>query len=121
VSSFIQQAALVAINGPQDDVDVMVSNYSRRRDILIDGLNSIPGITCFKSPGSFYAFPNIKSFGKSSFDFAVELLKEAKVVSVPGSAFGNMGEGYIRFSFANSDENLREAISRIAEHIKKKY
>lgn len=121
VSSFIQQAALVAINGPQDDVDVMVSNYSRRRDILIDGLNSIPGITCFKSPGSFYAFPNIKSFGKSSFDFAVELLKEAKVVGVPGSAFGDMGEGYIRFSFANSDENLREAISRIEEHIKKKY
>lgn len=121
VSSFIQQAALVAVNGPQDDVDNMVRDYSRRRDILIDGLNSISGITCLKSPGSFYAFPNIKSFGKSSFDFAVELLKEAKVVGVPGSAFGNMGEGYIRFSFANSDENLKEAVSRIAEHIKKKY
>ncbi len=121
VSGFIQQAALVAINGPQDEVKAMVSDYSRRRDILIDGLNSIPGIKCIKSPGSFYAFPNITSFGKSSFDFAIELLKEAKVVSVPGSAFGSMGEGYLRFSFANSDENLREAISRIAEHIKKNY
>ena len=121
VSSFIQRAALAAINGPQAVVEKMVADYSRRRDILIDGLNTMPGIQCMKSPGSFYAFPNIKSFGKTSFDFAVELLKEAGIVGVPGSAFGSMGEGYLRFSFANSDENLKEAVNRITEHIKKKY
>jgi len=119
VSSFIQKAAVEAINGPQDAVDRMVADYARRRDILIDGLNAIPGIKCMKSPGSFYAFPNIKAFGKTSFDFAVELLKEAGVVGVPGSAFGSMGEGYLRFSFANSDENLKEAVNRITEYIKK--
>jgi len=121
VSSFIQRAALAAVNGPQVVVEKMVTDYSRRRDILINGLNAIPGIQCMKSPGSFYAFPNIKAFGKASFDFAVKLLKGAGVVGVPGSAFGSMGEGYLRFSFANSDENLREAIRRIAEHIKKNY
>ena len=121
VASFIQMAAIEAINGPQDAVARMVADYIRCRDILIDGLNAIPGIKCMKSPGSFYAFPNIKAFGKTSFDFAVKLLKEAGVVAVPGSAFGSMGEGYLRFSFANSDENLREAIRRITEYVKKSY
>jgi aminotransferase len=121
VPSFIQKAVVDAINGPQDDTDRMLVDYTRRRDILIDGLNKIPGVKCIKSPGTFYAFPNIKSFGKKSLDFAIELLKEAKVVSVPGSAFGSMGEGYLRFSFANSDENLREAVRRIAKHVKKNY
>jgi len=121
VSNFIQMAALAAISGSQSAVEDMVVEYARRRDILIDGLNAVPGIQCMKSPGSFYAFPNIKSFGKSSFAFAEELLKEAGVVGVPGSAFGSMGEGYLRFSFANSDENLIEAINRISEHVKRKY
>ena len=121
VSSFIQKAAVEAINGPQDAVSQMVADYKRRRDILIDGLNTIPGIKCMKSQGSFYAFLNIKAFGKTSFDFAVELLKEAGVVGVPGSAFGSMGEGYLRLSFANSDENLKEAVSRIAEYVRGKY
>ena len=117
VPSFIQKAAVDAINGPQDAIEQMLADYTRRRDILIDGLNAIPGIKCIKSPGSFYAFSNIKSFGKKSVDFAIELLKEAGVVAVPGSAFGSMGEGYLRFSFANSDENLREAVRRIAKHV----
>lgn len=121
VPSFIQKAAVDAINGLQDDTERMLADYTRRRDILIDGLNVIPGIKCIKSPGTFYAFPNIKSFVKKSVDFAMELLKEAGVVSVPGSAFGSMGEGYLRLTFANSDENLREAVRRIAEHVKKNY
>ena len=121
VPAFIQKAAIDAINGPQDDTKQMLADYTRRRDILIDGLNAIPGIKCIKSPGTFYAFPNIKSFGKKSVDFAIELLKEAGVVAVPGSAFGSMGEGYLRFTFANSDENLREAVRRIAEYVKKNY
>lgn len=118
---FIQMAAVAALNGPQECVDEMVLHYKRRRDIMVDGLNSIKGFKCFKSEGSFYAFANIKAFGKSSEEFAIELLKEAGVICVPGSAFGNMGEGYIRFSFANSDENLIEAIRRIRKHIINNY
>jgi aminotransferase len=84
-------------------------------------LNGIPGFKCKKSPGSFYAFTNIKEFGKTSMDFAEELITEARVVTVPGSAFGKMGEGYLRLVFANSDENLKEAVSRISQYIKENY
>ncbi|MCQ1528733.1 pyridoxal phosphate-dependent aminotransferase [Lutispora saccharofermentans] len=121
IPTFTQKAAIEALSGPQDSVRQMVKDYARRRDIVIDGLNNIPGISCKKSPGSFYAFPNIKSFGKSSQEFAEELVREAGVVAVPGSAFGSMGEGYLRIVFANSDENLKEAVRRIGEHVRKKY
>lgn len=121
VSTFTQKAAIEAITGNQDAVADMIKNYARRRDILIDGLNNIPGISCKKSPGSFYAFANIKSFGKTSQEFAEELVTEAGVVVVPGSAFGKMGEGYLRFVFANSDENLNEAVRRIGEYVRKRY
>lgn len=121
VSTFTQKAAIEAISGSQEPVKHMMKDYTRRRDILIDGLNNIPGISCKKSPGSFYAFANIKSFGKTSQEFAEELLREAKVVVVPGSAFGEMGEGYLRLVFANSDENLKEAVRRIDEYIRKTY
>ena len=99
----------------------MLADYTRRRDILIDGLNRIPGFTCKKSPGSFYAFANVKAFGKTSQEFAEELIKYARVVAVPGSAFGKMGEGYIRFVFANSDENLIEAVNRIEKYVREAY
>lgn len=118
---FIQKAAIEALRGPQDCIAEMVSHYTRRRKIMTEGLNSIKGFKCLESGGSFYVFANIKSFGKTSKDFAIELLKEAKVVCVPGSAFGEMGEGYIRFSFANSDENLIEAVKRIKNYIDKTY
>lgn len=121
IPPFIQKAAIEAIGGPQDALEEMVKHYKRRRDIIVDGLNEIPGFKCMKTAGSFYAFANIKSFKKTSQEFAEEILKEAGVVGVPGSAFGEMGEGYLRFSFANSDENLKEAVRRIAEHVKKKY
>ena len=121
VSTFIQMAAIDAIKGPQDAVAQMVKDYARRRDILIDGINAIPGIKCVKSPGSFYAFPNIKAFGKSSEDFSMELLEKARVVVTPGSAFGKNGEGYIRISFANSDENLKEAVKRIKAFVENNY
>ncbi len=121
VSTFTQRAAIEAITGPQDAVRKMIEEYSRRRDILIDGLNNIPGISCKKSPGSFYAFANIKSFGKTSQEFAEELVEKARVVVVPGSAFGKMGEGYLRLVFANSDENLKEAIRRIGDYVKNRY
>jgi aminotransferase len=118
---FIQMAAVEALRGPQDCVSEMVSHYTRRRKIITDGLNSIKGFKCLESGGSFYVFANIKSFGKSSREFAIEILKEARVVCVPGSAFGEMGEGYIRFSFANSDENLIEAVRRIKNYIENTY
>ncbi|MDY0257422.1 pyridoxal phosphate-dependent aminotransferase [Gudongella oleilytica] len=121
VSTFTQRAALEALQGSQDEVRKMHSDYLRRRDILIDGLNSIPGITCKKSPGSFYAFANIKELGVSSEQFAEDLVKHARVVVVPGSAFGSMGEGYFRTVFANSDENLKEAVRRIDEYVRKAY
>ncbi|WP_144460082.1 pyridoxal phosphate-dependent aminotransferase [Siminovitchia fortis] len=121
VPPFIQKAAVEAINGSQLIVKEMLVHYKRRREILITGLNEIPGFSCINTEGSFYAFPNIKEFKKPSEDFAIELLTEAGVAVTPGSAFGSMGEGYLRFSFANSDENLIEAVRRIREHVKKNY
>ena len=120
VSTFSQAAAAEALRST-DCVREMVADYTRRRDILIDGINAIPGFSCKKSAGSFYAFVNIKAFGKSSQEFAEELLKGARVVVVPGSAFGSMGEGYIRLVFANSDENLEEAVRRIREYVLSAY
>lgn len=119
VPTFIQKAAVEALTGPQTAIESMLRDYARRRDILIDGLNLIQGITCQKPPGSFYAFVNIKSFGKTSMEFAEELVRGARVVTVPGSAFGSMGEGYLRIVFANSDENLKEAVRRIDAYIRK--
>ncbi len=120
VSTFSQVAAAEALKRT-DCVDQMVADYTRRRDILVDGLNAIPGITCKKPAGSFYAFPNIKAFGKTSQAFAEELLEHAGVVVIPGSAFGDMGEGYLRLVFANSDENLKEAVRRIGAYVAKAY
>lgn len=119
--AFIQEAGLAALEGSNEPVNDMVKQYTHRRNILIDGLNAIPGISCQKPSATFYAFPNIKAFGKTSVEFAEELLKEAGVVTVPGSAFGSMGEGYLRLSFANSDENLKEAVRRIRAHVERVY
>ena len=120
VSTFSQVAAVEALKS-RSCVDQMVADYTRRRDILIDGINSIPGFSCRKPAGSFYAFVNIKAFGKSSQEFAEELVEHARVVTVPGSAFGEMGEGHLRLVFANSDENLKEAVRRIDEYVRKAY
>lgn len=120
VSTFSQVAGVEALKS-RSCVAQMREDYARRRDILIDGLNTIPGFQCKKPAGSFYAFVNIKAFGKSSQEFAEELVEHARVVVVPGSAFGEMGEGYLRLVFANSDENLKEAIRRISEYVRKAY
>lgn len=118
---FIQEAGLAALQGSDEAVQKMVQKYVQRCDILIDGLNSIPGISCQKPIATFYAFPNIKHFGKTSAEFAEELLNEAGVATVPGSAFGSMGEGYLRLSFSNSITNLKEAVQRIKIHVEKNY
>lgn len=120
VSTFSQVAAAEALKS-RECVEWMRGEYARRRDILIDGINSIHGFSCKKSPGSFYAFVNIKAFGKTSDEFAEELIRNAGVVTVPGSAFGKMGEGYLRMVFANSDENLKEAVRRIRAYVEKAY
>jgi len=110
VSTFTQKAAIEALTGPQTAVDDMVANYRRRRDILIDGLNGIPGFKCNKSPGSFYAFANYQRVRKDLYGICRRAHSGARVVTVPGSAFGKMGEGYLRLVFANSDENLEKKL-----------
>jgi len=112
-ASFTQRAALAALNGPQEDVDRMVAEFRRRRDAFCDGLNSLPGFRCARPHGAFYAFPNIEATGFSSRELAERLLEEAGVACLSGTAFGAYGEGYLRFSYANSYENLMQAIERI--------
>jgi len=116
VNAVAQKAALAALRGPQDCVAEMLAEYTRRRDLLIDGLNETRLITCRKPAGTFYAFPNITKTGYDSKTIAQKLLTEAKVVTVPGTAFGKSGEGYIRFSFATNIDNIKKAIDRIRNY-----
>ena len=112
-ASFTQIAGLEAINGPQDQVDAFVTEYQRRRDALVAGLNAIPGVRCRKPQGAFYVFPNISSFGKSSNRIADHLLEEAGVALLPGTAFGKYGEGYLRLCYANSMQNIQAAVEQL--------
>ncbi|MGI6633268.1 MAG: pyridoxal phosphate-dependent aminotransferase [Bacillota bacterium] len=113
VPSMIQRAGVAALTGPQDVVGEMARVYKRRRDLVFEGLNAIPGVKCVKPKGAFYAFPDISAFGMSSFDFAVALGKKAGVSVVHGAGMGKNGEGHIRISYSTSDENLVEALARI--------
>src|SRR5437867_7662408 len=112
-ASFSQVAAVEALVGPQDDVRTMVAEFRRRRDVIVDGLNAIDGIRCHKPLGAFYVFPNIAGIGKQSRFVADYLLNEAGVACLSGTAFGGHGEGYLRFSYANSVENIQRALDRI--------
>ena len=112
-SVFSQMAAIAALEGPQDSVAAMMEEFTKRRDLVVEGLNSLPGITCPVPKGAFYAFPNIRGTGMSSQEFANKALYEAGVALLAGTAFGVFGDGYIRISFANSQENLLEAIERL--------
>ena len=112
-SVFSQMAAIAALEGPQDSVDVMMEEFTKRRDLVVEGLNSLPGVTCPIPKGAFYAFPNIIGTGLSSGEFAEKAMYEAGVALLAGTAFGEFGDGYVRISFANSQENLQEAISRL--------
>ena len=116
-ASFSQRAAIAALNGPQDDVERMVAEFRRRRDAFCAGLNTIPGFRCALPGGAFYAFPNIAGTGLTSREMAHRLLHEAGVACLSGSAFGEYGDGYVRFSYAASYENLMEAVRRIAEFV----
>ena len=112
-ATFSQWGMVEGLRGPQDAVDKMIAEFHRRRDIIVDGLNAINGITCKKPQGAFYVFPNITGTGLKSQEFADMMLNEAGVACLSGTAFGEYGEGYIRFSYANSIENIKEALSRI--------
>ena len=112
-SAFSQMAALAALDDADSSVREMVAEFQRRRDIIVPGLNAIPGITCPTPKGAFYTFPNIRSTGMTSQEFADRVLNEAGVAVLAGTSFGRFGEGYVRLSFANSAENIREALRRI--------
>ena len=117
VTAVAQRAALAAITAPQDCVQEMVATYAKRRDLVFEGLNAIDGISCIKPESTFYAFPNISSTGLSSWDLARYLVKEHQVAVVPGSIFGDAGEGFLRLSFAASMEQLNAGIDRIARGV----
>lgn len=114
-ASFTQYAGIEAISGDQSVVDDMVSTYRQRRDMLVQGLNDIPGVKCQTPPGAFYVFPNISAFGLSSKEMANYLLDECGVALLPGTAFGKYGEGYLRLCFANSTENIKKAVLLMKE------
>ena len=113
-ASFTQVAGVEALTGPQEQVEAVVAEYQRRRDVLVAGLNAIPGWRCRTPQGAFYAFPNVASYGKTAVWWADYLLDEAGVAVLPGTAFGAHGEGYLRLIFANSMANIELALERIA-------
>src|SRR5262249_31479788 len=112
-ASFVQLAGIAALQGDQTPVARMVAEFRRRRDIVVDGLNALPGVRCARPRGAFYVFPNITGTGRSSAEVAERLLNEAGVATLAGTAFGEFGEGYLRLSYANSEANLREALERM--------
>jgi aspartate/methionine/tyrosine aminotransferase len=113
-ATFTQFAGLEAVVGPQDHVEAVVDEFRRRRDLMVQGLNEIPGVRCPMPRGAFYAFPNIQSFGRSSDELADYLLAEAGVAVLPGTAFGRNGEGYLRLTYANSLDNIQRALDSLA-------
>ena len=116
-NTFVQLAGMKALRGPDDEVKKMVSEFRRRRDVIVDGLNEIPGISCTRPKGAFYVFPNVKELPMDSIKLARALLDEAGVAALSGTAFGAFGNGYLRFSYANSVENLRKGLDRIGNFV----
>ena len=112
-SAFSQYAAIAALEGPQDGVAEMVAEFRRRRDVVVAGLNEIPGISCVEPQGAFYAFPNITGTGLSAATLQARLLDEAGVATLAGTAFGAWGEGFLRLSYANSVPNIQAALGAI--------
>lgn len=116
-ATFSQMVIPPALFGPQGPVETMRAEFHRRRDAIVDGLNGIKGITCRKPAGAFYVFPNVSRLGLDSQTLADRLLQEAGVAALSGTAFGRFGEGYLRFSYANSIENIRLGLERIADFV----
>ncbi len=113
VSPFIQRAGIEAIRGPQDAVKGMMKEYKERRDLLVNGLNELPGIKCISPGGAFYVFPNVEKTGMDDTTFAKRMLEDAGVALLPGSNFGKNGKGFVRLCYANSKENINEGLARM--------
>ena len=114
VNAATQYAGIAALEGPQDAVESMVTAFDQRREVIVDGLNGLPGFRCRTPGGAFYAFPNIEETGLDARSLQKRLLEEAGVATVAGTSFGHLGEGFIRFSYANSVHNIENALKRIA-------
>jgi aspartate/methionine/tyrosine aminotransferase len=114
-ASFTQRAGIAALDGPQDPSEAMIAEFRRRRDVFVAALNTIPGFRCRMPEGAFYAFVNVEATGWKSKPLADALLDKTGVACLSGTAFGAFGEGHLRFSYANSMENLSLAISRVRE------
>lgn len=117
VNEGVQWGGVAALNGSQECVEEMKRQYLRRREIIVNGLNDMKGVSCLMPKGAFYAFPNISKLGLSSREFAMRLLKEKHVVVVPGTGFGEGGEGFVRLAYATSEENIREGLRRMKEFV----
>ena len=118
-AAFVQAAGVAALRGPQGCVSEMRKEYRKRRDVIVEGLNSIEGFKCIKPRGAFYVFPNIKELNMKSPELCERLLQAAGVAAVPGSEFGPYGEGHVRFSYATSMQNIKKAIERIGAAIER--
>jgi aspartate/methionine/tyrosine aminotransferase len=117
-ASFSQRAMIEALTGDQSAVDLMVATFKKRRDLVVDLLNEVEGVTCQKPAGAFYVFPNVRSFGRPVRALAEHLLQKAFVATLGGTAFGSGGEGYLRLSYAASEDHLREGVKRLAQGLK---
>ena len=117
VNASAQYAGLAALTGPQDEADRMVAEFDRRRKVVVEGLNKLPGVSCVVPKGAFYAFPNIKRTGWKAKDLASTLLNDTGVVTIGGPDFGILGEGYMRLSYANSTENILKALHRMGDFL----
>jgi aspartate/methionine/tyrosine aminotransferase len=117
VNASAQYAGLAALQGPQDEVDKMVAEFDKRRKVVVEGLNKLPGVSCAVPKGAFYAFPNVKRTGWKAKELANALLNDTGVVTIGGPDFGILGEGYMRLSYANSTENIRKALDRMGQFL----
>jgi aspartate/methionine/tyrosine aminotransferase len=117
-ASFTQMAAVAALEGPKDEVEAMIAEFGIRRRLIADGLRSIPGVNCPEPEGAFYAFPSIKDTGLTSAEFEDRAMNEAGVALLSGSAFGEFGEGYVRLSYANSQDNIKQAIDKLDKMVR---
>ncbi len=117
VNASAQFAGLAALTGPQDEVDRMVAEFDKRRKVVVEGLNTLPGVSCTVPKGAFYAFPNVKRTGWKAKELASALLNDTGVVTIGGPDFGILGEGYMRLSYANSTENILKALGRMGHFL----
>ena len=117
-ASFTQMAAVAALEGPKDEVEAMIAEFGIRRRLIADGLRSIPGVNCPEPEGAFYAFPSVKGTGLTSAEFEDRAMNQAGVALLSGSAFGEFGEGYVRLSYANSQDNIKQAIDKLDKMVR---